>query len=85
MKTIKINNRNGIHARPASLLAEIAKAYSGTIYLSKNGRSADMKSIMSILSLCIEEGDEIAVEIHGNDQEKIFYQIETVIKSVMNE
>lgn len=57
----------GLHARPASLIVELAQKFDGSIKISKAGRSARADSIMAVLSLGAVSGDVVSVEIDGDD------------------
>lgn len=61
---------SGMHARPAGQLAEIAKKYNSTIEIVKDGKVANITSIISVLGLEIEENDEIVIVAVGSDSEE---------------
>src|SRR5690606_16194403 len=56
---------HGIHARPAALIANFAKAQSHEITVSAHGRHAIARSAVSLMSLGVKHGDEIAVATSG--------------------
>lgn len=60
----------GIHARPAAQIVKIAAKYKSDVYLSKNGREVNAKSIMGVMMLAAEMGSELLLRIHGDDQEQ---------------
>lgn len=63
---------NGLHARPASQLAEFANAFSSDFLLinSRNGVSANLKSTLAIISADIRSGDECSLRVRGVDEEQ---------------
>ena len=67
----------GIHARPAGGLVAVAKKYSCDIKLKANSGEADAKSIVSIMSLGIKQGDVVEVSVDGEGEE-------AALKEVMN-
>ena len=68
----KIKDENGIHARPAGLLATEAKKFNSEIIIEKNGKKANAKKIFEVMSLCVKGNDEITVTISGDDEVKAF-------------
>jgi multiphosphoryl transfer protein len=62
---------NGLHARPASQLAEFANAFASDFLLnnSRNGISANLKSTLAIISADIRNGDECSLRVTGVDEE----------------
>lgn len=82
MKTIKITNKTGVHARPASLLIKAAQAFDSEIYLIKNGTESNCKSIMNLLSMGICFNDEISIRAIGADSEKAEEAILKVLEAI---
>ena len=66
---IVIRNPHGLHARPATALAELAKTFQSTIRLRLDDRVADGKSLISLLKLGVENGSTIRVMADGQDAE----------------
>lgn len=57
----------GIHARPAGALVEVSKKYECNIVLAANGKEADAKSILEIMSLGVKQNDIVEVRADGKD------------------
>ncbi len=68
--TVVINSRSGLHARPASILAGAAKSFASNITLQNNDRTANCKSLLSILSLLAKFGDSVDIFVEGEDEEE---------------
>lgn len=68
----KITDEIGIHARPAGLLVKEAKNYTSKITLYKGDKSADVLRLMAIMSLGVKCGDEVKVEISGDDEDAAY-------------
>ncbi|WP_273334001.1 HPr family phosphocarrier protein, partial [Dictyoglomus turgidum] len=51
-----IKNKTGLHARPATLFVETAKKFKSKIWVEKNGKKVDGKSLIGVLSLGVEQG-----------------------------
>ncbi|MBQ3942978.1 MAG: HPr family phosphocarrier protein [Elusimicrobia bacterium] len=69
-KNVKIVNKLGLHARPASLIVQTAMAFSSNIYVIKDEIKADAKSIMGILMLAAACGTELKIQADGVDEDK---------------
>ena len=66
-KTVVVNNPQGLHARPAYLLAQAAEQFQSKVELIKDGERVDGKSILSILTLGAGRGSSIDIETSGPD------------------
>lgn len=77
----KVKDENGIHARPAGLLATEAKKYTSDIFVEKNGKRANAKKIFEVMSLCVKGNDEIVVTISGEDEIKAFDALAIFLKN----
>jgi len=75
-----ITDRAGIHARPAGIVVKEAKKYDSEIKVSLGEKSADAKRLTELMSMGIRYGDEITVEVRGEDEAAACSAIETVMK-----
>jgi phosphoenolpyruvate-protein phosphotransferase len=66
-RTLAVSLRQGLHARPAALLAHRAKAFKAQISLTAHGRSAEARSVVAIMALGVRHGDELTVCAIGPD------------------
>ncbi|MGL4367386.1 MAG: HPr family phosphocarrier protein [Brevinemataceae bacterium] len=81
-----INNKNGIHARPSSLIAELASKFNSDISISYQGKQADAKSVMNLILLSAGPQSIIEMTIHGTDeQEALSAFIELIDERVFDE
>lgn len=69
-KSFEIKNETGLHARPASLFVQKAAKYKSSIKLLKDGKEANAKSIISVLSLGASKGSEIKIMATGEDEQE---------------
>jgi phosphocarrier protein len=69
-KTIKINNRAGIHARPSAILVEAAKNFKCSVYYEKEDDRINGKSIMGLLTLGAAYGTELKIITEGEGEEE---------------
>ncbi len=63
-----VENRAGLHAKPASLFVQAANKFSSEIYISKGATRVNAKSIMGVMVLAVQQGDEITIEAAGDDE-----------------
>ena len=63
----RLANPNGLHARPAAVLAQAAKGFAATIQLHKQGESANAKSLVAIMALQTVYGDSVHLSATGPD------------------
>ena len=68
-KTIVIQNRAGVHARPAAILVQTTKDFRSSIYFEKGKDRINAKSIMGIITLGAAYGTEIKIIAEGEDEE----------------
>ena len=66
-KPIRLPNVTGLHARPAAVLAQRARAFQSEVLLWKSERSANLKSMTSVMALATRAGDELIIEARGPD------------------
>jgi phosphoenolpyruvate-protein phosphotransferase len=62
-----ITLRQGLHARPAALLARRAKSFGAQISLAAHGRIADARSVVAIMALGVRHGDEVILRAEGDE------------------
>ena len=78
---IVIHNPHGLHARPATALAELAKSFESKIRLRLDDRVADAKSLISLLKLGVENGSTLRVMADGPDADKALAALREAIES----
>ena len=68
-KQIVVKRKSGLQARPAALFVQEANRFNSEIFIEKDGKKVNAKSIMGIMSLAINTNKEITVTVSGNDEE----------------
>lgn len=68
-KEVKISNAIGLHARPATFFIQKANMYTSTIWVEKDDRKVNAKSLLGVLSLGIAKGMTIVITAEGQDEE----------------
>lgn len=85
-KRVVIKNCLGIHARPATLLVQVAAKFEAEIFLSKGEvRRINGKSIMGIMMLAAEHGAELLIEAEGSDADEAVAQVSALLESDFEE
>ena len=82
MKEFKyvITDAEGIHARPAGELVKLAKEFTSSVTISKDGKSGDCKKIFTIMGLGIKGGMEVVLKFDGEDEDAAYEKISAFMK-----
>lgn len=67
-RSIQISLESGLEARPVALLVQEASKYDSTIYIQSGERRVNAKSIMGMMSLGLDNGEELEVSADGTDE-----------------
>ena len=68
VRTVKVTNKYGLHARASTLFVETASDFASNVYLSRpGGEEVDGKSILGILTLGAEKGQTLQLRVSGDD------------------
>jgi len=62
-----ILNKLGLHARASAKLTQVASGFKSEVWLSRNGRRVNAKSIMGVMMLAAGKGSSVVVEAEGDD------------------
>jgi phosphocarrier protein len=84
-RDFKISNKLGLHARPSAQLTQVASRFHSEIYLARDGRRVNAKSIMGVMMLAAGYGSTISVEADGPDEESAVAAIGALIESRFGE
>lgn len=77
----KITDELGIHARPAGLMVKLASGYQSKITITKDGKTADAKRILSLMILGVTKDAYITVTVDGPDEEEGAKALEDFLKA----
>ncbi|CCQ97996.1 catabolite repression HPr-like protein [[Clostridium] ultunense Esp] len=69
-RRVTVRLKTGLQARPAALFVQEANRYKSEIYVEKDGKRINAKSIMGVMSLAVASGSEIILAAEGADAEK---------------
>ena len=84
-KTITIENKTGIHARPASIFVQTATKFKSKIQLQAKGKTIDAKSILMIMSMGLVKGTEDTIIADGPDEAEAVKALKDLIDSKFGE
>lgn len=82
---VVIKNPSGLHLRPAGLLCKTAMEFECRITFSFRQTTANAKSVLSVLSACVKEGDEVTFVCEGKDEQKALDTIIGMIEDGLGE
>ena len=68
--TVTINNRLGLHARASAKLTKLAGSFKCEVFMTRNGRRVNAKSIMGVMMLAAGLGSEVEIETNGPDEQQ---------------
>ena len=81
-KEVVIKNSTGLHARPATLLVKKASGFKSEINLEYNGKKANVKSLIGVLSLGVTKDAVVTVSAAGDDETLAAEEIVKLIDSL---
>lgn len=81
-KELIINNAQGLHARPATLLVQKATTFKCEVSIEYNGKCANAKSLIGVLSLGVNKGYSVKLITNGTDEERALEEITTVVQGL---
>jgi phosphocarrier protein len=84
-REIEIQNKLGLHARAAAKLTQTASRFTADVWLSRNGRRVNAKSVMGVMMLAAGRGSRIAVETQGADADAALEAIAALVDDKFGE
>ena len=87
MKTFEIvvHNPTGLHARPAKILVNTAKTFKSAVRIGHGAKQANAKSLISVLTLGVESGGVVRLEVEGEDEDVAALARQTIIEQGLGE
>ena len=82
---IEILNRLGLHARASAKLTQLAGEYQSEIWLSRDGKRVNAKSIMGVMMLAAAKGALLDSEVNGSDEDKAIVAIKNLVLDLFGE
>ncbi|MDQ3951135.1 MAG: HPr family phosphocarrier protein [Gemmatimonadota bacterium] len=84
-RTVRIANRNGLHARPAAEIVKLASRYQSDITLLRDDLEVNGKSIMGVMMLAAEFGSSLVLRAAGPDAEQAVSALSNLIERKFGE
>lgn len=84
-KEVVINNQVGLHARPATFFIQKANEFKSSIWVEKDERRVNAKSLLGVLSLGIVKGTSITLIADGPDEDEAINTLSELIDSDFND
>ena len=78
-REVTLVNEWGVHARHAFTLAKTAMRFKSSLWMDKDGVSADIKVVTEILSLCAAKGDTLELRAEGEDEKEAAEKIAELV------
>ena len=80
-RRVQVKLKLGLQARQAALFVQEANRFSADIFLEKDGKKVNAKSIMGVMSLAVAKGTEFTLSSEGNDAEQAVSALATIIEN----
>jgi phosphotransferase system HPr (HPr) family protein len=85
IRTVAVSNPQGVHARAATLIAELVHRYDAKVVLIKQDDRVQGTDVLQILSLGAGQGEQLLLEATGNDAEKVLDALALLFAENFNE
>ena len=69
-QVVTIEIASGMEARPVAMLVQVASQYDSEIYIIRDNKKVNAKSIMGMMTLGLDKGDSIEITTNGSDEDK---------------
>jgi len=84
-REVEIVNKLGLHARASAKLTQVAGKFEAEIWLSRNGRRVNAKSIMGVMMLAAAKGSTVVIETDGADEAEAMHALERLVATRFGE
>ena len=84
-RDVEIMNKLGLHARPSARLTQLASQYKSDVFMARNGRRINAKSIMGVMMLAAAKGSTVTLETSGEDEQEAIDALAELITSGFGE
>jgi phosphocarrier protein HPr len=83
--TLVISNKLGLHARASAKLTKLASSFKCEVFMTRNSRRVNAKSIMGIMMLAAGMGSEVELETEGDDEQQATDAISVLVNDKFGE
>ena len=84
-REVEVINKLGLHARASAKLTQLAGQYQSSIWLTRNGKRVNAKSIMGVMMLAAAKGATVGIETDGPDEEAAMNALKDLIANRFDE
>jgi len=81
-RKVTVQNKTGLHARPAALFVQKANQFKSDIHIVKDTKDVSAKSIMGVMSLGVGQGIEILIKADGDDAQQAVDALAELVESL---
>jgi phosphocarrier protein len=82
---VEIINKLGLHARASAKLTQVAGRFKSNVWVSRDGRRVNAKSIMGVMMLAAAKGSTLVIEAEGPDEQEALAAVTRLIASCFEE
>tara|TARA_R110001599_G_scaffold64023_4_gene179486 strand:- start:170259 stop:170528 length:270 start_codon:yes stop_codon:yes gene_type:complete len=82
---IEIINKLGLHARASAKFTQLAAKYKSEVWMTRNKRRVNAKSIMGVMMLAAGKGAKVTLETNGPDEQECFNALEALVQDKFGE
>lgn len=84
-KAVVVKNQVGLHARPATFFIQKSNEFSSSVWIEKDERRVNAKSLLGVLSLGVTAGTEITILADGLDEQQAIDALKDLVESNFSE
>ena len=84
-REVEIINKLGLHARASAKITQLAGKFQSEVWLSRNDRKVNAKSIMGVMTLAANKGSKINIETTGSDETEAMLALINLIEDYFGE
>ncbi len=84
-REVEIVNKLGLHARASARLSQVAGSFQSEVWLTRNGRRVNAKSIMGVMMLAAAKGATVLIETEGADEVAAMNALEALVANRFGE
>ena len=78
-KELIVKNPQGLHARPAALFVQTVAKYNSAVTIECGGEKINGRSIMGLLTLGLQQGTRVIVEVDGDDAQDVISELQSLL------
>ncbi|MFC4737040.1 HPr family phosphocarrier protein [Bacillus daqingensis] len=79
-KNVTVKRKTGLQARPAALFVQEANKFHADIFIEKDGKNVNAKSIMGIMSIAVGANKDITIKADGPDEEEALSALSSFVE-----